>query len=153
MLFEFLPVNCPFTLLAFDARIYGIIFSWYPKGLHQNKNMIEDLILECSTEIYFHWWYVGGAWLTESRHGMQNIVNYWDPGWKYHVGKRDGVLFFLGGVQDVMAFMDGTVLSTCKMNDLNAGYRIRKAWTIQCREAGCAFICRRDIDWWFRRNL
>ena len=27
------------------------------------------------------------------------------------------MLFILGGEQDIMAFMDGTVLSTCKMND------------------------------------
>ena len=34
------------------------------------------------------------------------------------------MLFFLGGVQDIMAFLDGTVLSTCKMNDTKFKRRI-----------------------------
>ena len=36
----------------------------------------------------------------------------------------DGVLSLLGGVQDTMAFMDGTVLSTCKMKGTKFKRRI-----------------------------
>ena len=121
MLFEFLPVNCPFTLLAFNARICGISFSWYPKGLHQYKNIIEDLISIVPLRFPFR----GGMW------GVAYSIEAWDSKYCKLLGRRIKTpsrearwcALFLGGVQDIMAFMDGTVFSTCKMDDTNLNAR------------------------------